>query len=143
MKLSTKGRYATRIMVQLAMREQTVPRRKLEIAAAEGMSADYVEQILIKLKAAGLVVSHRGAQGGFTIAREPEKITVSDVLQASEGPLSLVPCSREPCQRETACVTREIWHSAEAALSELFDGCTIADLAEKAMGLSKSLSYTI
>ena len=143
MKLSTKGRYATRIMVCLAMQDSTVPRRKQEIAESEGISADYVEQILIRLKAGGLVVSHRGARGGFTIAREPEKITVADVLQASEGPLSLVPSCKEPCSRETACVTQEIWRSAEAALLNVFSAHTIADLAEQARGMNETLSYEI
>ncbi len=143
MKLSTKGRYATRIMVCLAMKDSTIPRRKQEIAESEGISADYVEQILIRLKAGGLVVSHRGARGGFTLARDPRKITVTDVLQASEGPLSLVPCSQENCERETACVTHAIWRNAEVALSAVFDGNTIADLAEKALGMRKSISYAI
>lgn len=143
MKLSTKGRYATRIMVYLAMHDPNIPRRKQEIAESEGISADYVEQILIRLKAGGLVVSHRGARGGFTISKSPEKITVRDVLQASEGPLTLVPCSSETCERDTACVTREIWIKAEEALAEVFDGNTIADLAEKAVGMRKSISYAI
>jgi Rrf2 family protein len=143
MKLSTKGRYATRIMVCLAMRDPNIPRRKQEIAESEGISSDYVEQILIRLKAGGLVVSHRGARGGFTLAKEPEKITVSDVLRASEGPLSLVPCSNGNCERETACVTQEIWHSAEEALLTVFDGSTIADLVEKALKLRKSITYAI
>jgi Rrf2 family protein len=143
MKLSTKGRYATRIMVCLAMHDPNIPRRKQEIAESEVISADYVEQILIRLKAGGLVVSHRGARGGFTLAKAPEKITVSDVLSASEGPLSLAPCSRESCERETSCVTQEIWRSAEVALAAVFDGTTIADLAEKALGMRKSISYAI
>ncbi len=143
MKLSTKGRYATRIMVCLAMHDPNIPRRKQEIAESEGISADYVEQILIRLKAGGLVLSHRGARGGFTLAKEPKMITVADVLRASEGPLSLVSCSQDKCERETACVTQEVWRSAEKALSEVFEGVTILDLADKALGMRKSISYAI
>lgn len=145
MKLSTKGRYATRIMVYLAMQQQGVPCRKQEIAEAEGISADYVEQILIRLKAAGLVTSHRGARGGFSLTRPPAEVTVEEVLQATEGPVMLVACRDEGCQRETICVTRNIWRAAEAALSEVFSGTVIAELAKQAheMQESKSLTYDI
>ena len=125
------------------MQKSDIPRRKHEIAESEGISADYVEQILIRLKAAGLVDSHRGAKGGFTISGSPEKITVADVLQASEGPMAIVPCSKADCDRETACVTREIWKLAETALNEVFGGHTIAGLAEKAQGMRESILYDI
>jgi len=95
MKLSTKGRYATRIMVYLAMQNSDSPCRKQDIAEAESISADYVEQILIRLKAAGLVTSHRGAHGGFSLTRPPSEVTVEAVLQATEGPLLLVACTDE------------------------------------------------
>jgi len=143
MRLSTKGRYATRIMVCMAMQDGDTPRRKQEIAEAEGISSDYVEQILIRLKAAGLVESHRGARGGFTISGSPNDITVLDVLQASEGPMAIVPCSKDDCNRETACVSRDIWQMAEEALSGVFSNCTVAELADKANGLKQSISYTI
>jgi len=145
MKLSTKGRYATRIMVYLAMQQQGVPCRKQEIAEAEGISADYVEQILIRLKAAGLVSSHRGARGGFSLTRPPADVTVEEVLQATEGPVTLVACTEEGCERETICVTRNIWRAAEVALSEVFSGTVIAELAKEAyeMQESKSITYDI
>jgi Rrf2 family protein len=145
MKLSTKGRYATRIMVYLAMQEQGVPCRKQEIAEAEEISADYVEQILIRLKAAGLVTSHRGARGGFSLTRPPAEVTVEEVLQATEGPVTLVACGDEGCTRETICVTRKIWRAAEAALSDVFSGTVIAELAESAQEMqeSKSITYDI
>ncbi len=145
MKLSTKGRYATRIMVYLAMQEQGIPCRKQQIAEAEGISADYVEQILIRLKAAGLVTSHRGARGGFSLTRPAVDVTVEEVLQATEGPVTLVACGDEGCDRETICVTRRVWRAAEAALSAVFSGTVIEDLAEAArdVGKSKSITYDI
>jgi Rrf2 family transcriptional regulator, iron-sulfur cluster assembly transcription factor len=142
MKLSTKGRYATRIMVYLSMQNSQVPCRKQEIADAESISADYVEQILIRLKAAGLVLSHRGARGGFSLARPPSEVTVAEVLAATEGPLSLVACSDEGCERETICVTQRIWRAAEEALSKVFSGTVISELAESAAELAKSKSIT-
>ena len=106
--LSTKGRYATRIMIRLAQAPPGEPLCVQEITASEEIVAAYVEQILLSLKAAGLVRSHRGAKGGFSLARRPEAITVGQVLAATEGPVCLVPClgdagcaraprSRNPC----------------------------------------------
>ena len=144
-KLSTKGRYATRILVRLAMQKSDKPYRKQEIAEAEGISADYVEQILIRLKAAGLVASHRGARGGFSLIRDPVEVTVEEVLVATEGPLALVTCAEEGCKRETICVTQRVWRDAEAALLKVFSGTVIADLAKVATQLaeSKSITYDI
>ena len=93
MKLSTKGRYATRIMLYLAIYSGQNPVRKHEIAAQEKISPDYVEQILMMLRGAGLVKSHRGAKGGFSLSRAAEAITMADILAATEGPLQIAPCS--------------------------------------------------
>lgn len=136
LKLSTKGRYATRIMVHLAQGVNGVPVRKLLIARAENISPDYVEQIMMKLKAAGLVRSHRGARGGFSLARPPDAITVADVLAATEGPLLLAPCiENEDCTRVTQCVTRDVWKRANDALEAIFSETTIARLVSEAKKL--------
>jgi Rrf2 family transcriptional regulator, iron-sulfur cluster assembly transcription factor len=129
--LSTKGRYATRIMVFLAQRQETTPARKQEIAEAEEISIDYVEQILIRLKIAGLVKSHRGVKGGFSIAGDPDRITVADVLDATEGSTDLVPCLKGHCHREPHCVTRPVWQQANAAMTKTFSSYTIGDLARQ------------
>ncbi|HOX39364.1 MAG TPA: Rrf2 family transcriptional regulator [Candidatus Brocadiia bacterium] len=128
--LSTKGRYATRILIFMARRNKAM--RKQDIAEAEGISADYVEQLLIKLKSANLVKSHRGAKGGFSLARSPEKITVADVLAATEGTINLAPCVSEDCSRAGQCVTRKLWHKAGDQLRQTFAGVTIAGLAQEA-----------
>lgn len=138
--LSSKGRYATRIMVYLALRREGGPAKKSEIGRAEEISEDYVEQILIKLKSAGLVASHRGAGGGFSLARDPRRISVADVLAATEGPPDLAPCLKDRCRRRTYCVTRRVWEEAGAALQRIFAGTTIADLAEQAGKLRQSNS---
>ena len=132
LRISTKGRYATRIMVSLALKAVTRPARKQAVAEAEEISVDYVEQILLKLKTAGLVRSHRGAKGGFSLARDAASITVADVLEATEGPLSLVPCLHEKCSRGPTCVTQPLWRTASDALETIFSGTTIAELAEQA-----------
>ena len=137
--LSTKGRYATRIMVRLALTSGSHPTRIQSLADAEGISRDYVEQILGQLKAGGLVQSHRGAHGGFRLTRAPDEITVTDVLDATEGPIALVPCvgenrngAAQSCDRVALCVTRPLWQRAGKALVEIFDATTVADLADDA-----------
>ncbi|MBN1866094.1 Rrf2 family transcriptional regulator [Candidatus Sumerlaeota bacterium] len=132
LRVSTKGRYAARIMVRLALSGTSAPARKQDVARAEGISSDYVEQILMKLKTAGLVVSHRGARGGFTLARPPHEITLADVLEATEGPLSFAPCVEDRCERATVCVTQAVWREANDALHRIFAAKTIGALAFEA-----------
>ena len=99
MRLSTKGRYATRIftLVFPAFRA-TLPVPKKKISEQEGISTDYIEQIIVPLKNAGLVSSVRGLRGGFRLAKKPEDITVLDILSASEGDINLVGCLSEGLQ---------------------------------------------
>jgi len=131
-RISTKGRYATRIMICLARFGVKAPARKQDIARAEDISADYVEQILMKLKAAGLVRSHRGTRGGFSLARDPAEISVSAVLAAVEGPFELAPCASAECARASVCVTRGLWRRGSEALEAVFGSATVAALAEEA-----------
>ena len=124
-RLSTRGRYATRIMVYLAMEGNERPVPKQQVADNEGISADYVEQILMKLRTAGLVVSRRGVRGGFLIAPEGLNATVADILNATEGSLDLAPCLGERCERDTVCVTRPLWERASQALIDVFSAVTM------------------
>ena len=145
-KISTKGRYAARIMIYLALHSSdNTPAQKQKIAESENISPDYVEQLLLKLRTAGLVKSHRGVKGGFTLARPAELITIADVISATEGPLSLVSCSDEKCNRTADCVTKPIWDAATYAIQKIFSSARIADLAEQARIVpdSKSLTFEI
>lgn len=129
MTISTRGRYATRMMVQLASVYPRGSLTKYQIADAEAISPGYVQQLTMALRLAGLVVSVRGREGGFKLARAPETITVSDILKAVEGEIMPAPC-RTPghCARASTCCTRPVWERAAALLEELFDGTTVADL---------------
>lgn len=134
--LSTKTRYGTRMLVFLAGKEQVgrcVSSR--EIGEAEDVSADYVEQILAKLRSAGIVRSRRGPKGGFVLALDPAEITVTDVLQAMEGPLFIIACLAEGCPRSPRCVTQPLWRKANEALLAVLSEATIAQLAEQAEAL--------
>lgn len=138
MQLSTRGRYATRIMVSLAMEQGDKPVKKRVLAEREGISPDYTEQILMRLKAGGLVVSHRGAGGGFTLSRPSGEVSVADVLAATEGPIAVTPCAAACCEREAACVTQHVWRRAEKALAEVFEDVTIGEMARNAARLGET-----
>ena len=133
MSISTRGRYASRIMVLLASRPHGVPVTKYEVARAEAISPAYVEQLMMPLKLAGLVASHRGRAGGFSLARDPEVISVADVLRAVEGEVTVAPCNDiHACDRASNCPTRGVWMKASDLLDELFEGVTVAGLAREA-----------
>ena len=114
-----------------------------EIAAAEDLSADYVGQILAKLKTVGLVRSHRGIHGGFSLGNEGAEITVADILRATEGEMDLAPCTQAgQCERSSECVTQDVWREAENALYSVFAAKKISELAESASQLERNRSLT-
>src|SRR5665647_2430709 len=109
MKLSTRGRYGLRAMVDMAQSEDKGPIAIRTIAERQGISERYLEQLMVPLKRAGLVKSVRGSQGGYNLGRDPEKITAGDIIRVLEGPIAPVECvsetNPESCQREDYCVT--------------------------------------
>ena len=130
MAISTRGRYATRIMVLLAAQAERPPVNKFQIAEAEAISPGYVAQLMMALRMAGLVNSHRGRVGGFSLARSPETITVAHVLGAVEGSIMPAPCREGGhCERWITCPTRPLWEKAAGLLEDLFSTTTIARLA--------------
>jgi Rrf2 family protein len=132
MTISTRGRYATRMVVLLAAQAPGASMTKTEIADTEGISAGYVQQLMMALRLSGLVDSHRGREGGFSLSRPPADITIADVLKAVEGDVMPAPCQAGgSCEREVDCPTRPVWDEAAALLNELFSRTTIAALAEK------------
>jgi Rrf2 family protein len=134
MTISTRGRYAARIMTLLASERAKPTLTKSQIAQTEAISPAYVQQLLMALRMAGLVQSHRGRVGGFSLARAPETITVADVLAAVEGDILPAPCrALEHCNRAATCPTRPVWEKAAALLNDLFEGITVADLASGAV----------
>jgi Rrf2 family protein len=135
--ISSKGRYATRILVLLACGGADRMYTKAEIAAAEGLTTGYVQQLMGSLQGDGLVVSFRGKQGGFRLARAPHLITVADVVRALEGDIRLAPChDGGNCERIVVCPTRETWVEASFVLEGFFEQVTIAQLAERAEQLA-------
>ena len=130
MKLSTKGRYATRILLCISRLQGDRPVSKKRISEQEGISTDYIEQIIVPLKNAGLVNSVRGLHGGFRLAKDASEITVYTILAASEGNINLVGCLAEGCSRSDACVVQRVWQGASDVLQEYFSKVTLKDLHE-------------
>jgi len=128
MKLSSKGRYATRILLCVSRLEGDLPVSKRRIAEQEGISTDYIEQIIVPMKNAGLVRSVRGLRGGFRLAKDPADITIFDILSASEGDINLVGCLAEGCSRSDACVVQRVWQGASDELREYFSKITLKEL---------------
>ena len=133
MKISTRGRYALRLMLEIAMSVDNTPVSIKEIAVKQGISDKYLEQIISVLNKAGYVKSIRGAQGGYVLKTDPEKCTVGMILRLTEGSLSPVQCLEdgEPrCDRIDKCATIEVWKRLDAAISSVVDNITLSDLVE-------------
>lgn len=134
MKISTKGRYAVRVMIDLATDSTGEYIKVKDIARRQEISEKYLEQIISILNKAGYVKSVRGAQGGYKLAREPEEYTVGMILRLTEGDLSPVAClcdENNECERCDTCETLEVWKELEEAINKVVDNVTIADLAKK------------
>lgn len=133
MKISTKGRYALRLMLDLALNNTGDPVRIKDISARQEISDKYLEQIISTLNKAGYVKSIRGPQGGYLLTREPEKYTVGMILRLTEGSLAPVPCLDDEvnsCDRQETCVTLRLWQILDTAISDIVDKVTLADLME-------------
>ena len=118
MKISTKGRYALRLMLDLAMNGENNVVRIKDIAERQQISDKYLEQIISVLNKAGYVRSTRGPQGGYSLRKAPEEYTVGDILRLTEGSLAPVACVEEEgsCEREVDCVTVEVWKRLNQAI---------------------------
>ena len=133
-KLSTKGRYGTRLMLNLALHYEEGKEAVVlkNISKEEDLSIRYLEQIIIPLKINRLVKSVRGAGGGYTLAKHPSEITLCAIIEVLEGSCSLVDCVEDPdsCERMTECATHEIWNKASDMLKNYFESQTLQDLVE-------------
>ncbi len=146
MKISTKGRYAVRVMLDLAMHDTGECIKVKEIAARQGVSEKYLEQIISVLNKAGYVKSVRGAQGGYRIAKEPEYYTVGMILRLTEGSLAPVACLEEGadlCERVDTCETIQVWRDLYDAINKVVDGVTLEDLLERRQERVENWDYCI
>jgi len=133
MKISTKGRYGLRAMLDLATHAtEGTPVYLSDIARREGISEKYLEHIFGALHKAGLVKSLRGRNGGYLLTKLPDEITLKEIITVLEGPCSLVDCvsDEKSCPKTNMCVTREIWSLLGHKIEEVLTGYTLATLAE-------------
>ncbi len=143
MKISTKGRYAVRVMLDLALNDTGECIKVKDIAGRQGISEKYLEQIIAVLNKAGYVKSVRGAQGGYRMARDPGEYTVGMILRLTEGDMAPVTCLEEgapECERCDACETLEVWKELYEAVNNVIDNVTIADLAEQHRNREENMS---
>ena len=131
MKISTKGRYALRLMLDIAAHDSGEPVRIKEIASRQEISAKYLEQIVAILSKAGYVKSIRGPQGGYRLTRKPEEYSLGDILRLTEGSLAPVEClegETNQCPRAGDCITLLFCKKLDKAIREVTEGYTLEDL---------------
>lgn len=135
MKLSTKGRYGLKAMFQLALYYGEGPISLKNVANEQGISENYLEQIVAQLRKSGLLESVRGAQGGYMLAKAPNEITVGNVLRVLEGDMAPADCILDDelykCNREEECVTKLVWLKIRDSINEVIDTITLKDMVEE------------
>ena len=138
MKISTKGRYALRLMTDLAIHKEDGYISIKTVSQRQGISEKYLEQIIKLLAKENLVESIRGAQGGYLLTREPREYTVGMILRLAEGsiaPVSCVGTDAESCEKRGACVSAMLWQKMNDAVNEVVDNTTLQDLVDWQNGI--------
>lgn len=148
MKLSTRGDYATRVLLELSTTEGPKPISVHDLSARTGISLKYLEQIMMRLRSAGVVRAERGVHGGYTLARKPDRVTVGEVVRLMDGPLAPspcasrsahVPCPAYRCPTEESCVLRSLWLEVRDAIASVVDQTTFAELVKRQRQLQAAL----
>ena len=133
MKISTRGRYGLRALLDLALHRGEGLVLLKDIARRQEFSLPYLDHLITPLIAAGLVKSTRGARGGVSLLKPPSEIKLSEAVQLLEGSITPVDCVNNPasCHRSTFCVTRDVWVEMKEAMSQVLDSTTLQDLVER------------
>jgi len=144
MRLTTLSRYGTRALFDIAYYGQGEAIRASEISKRQKISLNYIGQIFLKLKRAGLIKSHRGRSGGYVLGAAPEDITLLSIIEAVEGPIALVSCANnhKNCTFADSCVTHDVWVEASQIIESYFKDITLKDLMDqgKVLGLTREAS---
>ncbi len=133
MKLSTRGRYGTRALLDIALHQSERPVLLKEVAQRQEISPLYLEHLIAPLITAGILRSTRGARGGVSLSRLAGEVRLSEILRLLEGSIEPVECVNNPevCSRSGACVTRDVWGELQKAMDGVLDGITLEDLVER------------
>ena len=129
--ISTKGRYALRVVIDIAENENGAPVRLSDVAARQEISLKYLELIIPSLTKAGIVLSSHGKGGGYRLQKTPNELTVGEVIRAAEGelaPVACLKCDAAPCDRAAKCKTLGVWQEYYRLTNAYFDGITVADV---------------
>lgn len=133
MKLSTKGRYGVRMLLDLALHQGEGQRTLKEVSEAQHISQKYMSRLLPKLVRAGIVKSARGVDGGYQLCKEPAEITFLQIVEVMEGPICLTPCVKDSsCQRFDICPATDIWKRISGSMREVLAHVTLQDLLDSA-----------
>lgn len=147
MRISTRGEYGVRAMFDLALHYGRGPISLRRIAERQLISEHYLEQLMRALRQAGLVVSSRGARGGYELARPPQEIKIGDIIRVLEGPITPLDCldshhGRGPyCGEPELCVLRNLWKSLQESMEQVLDNTTLEDLRRDASSLKVAEDY--
>jgi len=133
MKLSTRGQYGTRALLDLALHQEQQPILLKDIAQRQQFSLQYLEHLITPLIAGGIIRSTRGPKGGISLAKPAKEINLSEVIQLLEGSIAPVECINSPgvCSRSESCATRDIWSEMKQAIDSVLESTTLQDLVER------------
>ncbi|MDD4877213.1 MAG: Rrf2 family transcriptional regulator [Dehalococcoidales bacterium] len=133
MKFSTRARYGTRALLELALHQSESPTLLKVIAQKQQISLSYLEHLISPLIAGGIIRSTKGPKGGFYLARNPDKIKLSEAIKLLEGSVAPVECVNDPaiCNRSEFCVTRDVWSEIKYAMENILDSTTLQDLVDR------------
>jgi Rrf2 family protein len=143
MRISTKGRYGLKAVIELARHHGDEPTSVRELAGRVGVSATYLEQLIKKLRVAGIVDSSRGAQGGYTLSRPPDAISVGIVLRTLEGSIAPMVCAEEGfcCENAHNCVEAFLYRRIRESIDDVIDKLSLQDLLDEGSTLERHAQY--
>ena len=143
MKLSTRGQYGTRALLELALHREQEPVLLKDIAQSQQISLPYLQHLIAPLIAGGIVRSTRGAKGGISLVKPPEQIRLSEIIQLLEGSTAPVECVDNPmiCRRSELCVPRDIWGELKKVMDGVLESVTLQDLVERQKGKEQPMYY--
>ena len=132
MKLSTKGRYGVRLLIDIAQHYDEGPVDLGDIAKRQSISEKYLWSLIPPLKNAGIITSTRGSKGGYVLAKHPTDIKLNEIVALLEGPICLVDCINDPslCKRSAICSTKDVWTLVSKNINDTLSGITIADMVK-------------
>jgi len=140
MQISTKGRYALRAMIDLGLHVDQGPVLRKDIAERQEISFEYIGQLFVELRKAGLIESVKGPGGGYVLAQDADRIRTGDIIRAVEGPIAVVHCvgpnSGNACHRMDDCVAYLLWKRLSKTIEEVLDSVTLKDLCDQARGFA-------